>query len=101
MFAEFISALGQTVTIAYITPTTLQLAAAVEKAAGNHDTIFMVNHGVLALGLAMQQAFYRCLVAEHAAIALVAASAVGRPRFLSARQQADLAKLGAPDRRRK
>ncbi|MDO9541852.1 MAG: class II aldolase/adducin family protein, partial [Kiritimatiellia bacterium] len=101
MFAEFISGLGRTVTIPYITPTTHELAAAVEKAAKNHDTIFMVNHGLLALGLGMKQAFYRCLVVEHAAIALVAASAAGRPRFLSARQQADLAKLSAPKHRRK
>ena len=90
MFAEFISVLGRVTTIPYVTPTTMELAGVVEKAAKNHDTIFMVNHGVLALGQVMKQAFCRCLVAENAAISFMAASVVGQPRFLSARQQADL-----------
>lgn len=93
MFAEFISDLGRVTTIPYVTPTTLALAAVVEKAAGNHDTIFMVNHGVLALGQVMKQAFDRCLIVEHAAIALAAAAVAGHPRFLTAQQQADLMTL--------
>lgn len=101
MFAEFINDLGRVTTIPYITPTTLALASAVEKAAGNHDTIFMVNHGVLALGQAMKQAFYRCMVVEHAAISLVAAAVAGKPRFLAAKQRADLMKLDAPKHRLK
>lgn len=84
MFAEFVSDLGRVTTIPYVTPTTFELASVVEKAAKNHDTIFMVNHGVLALGQVMKQAFCRCLVVEQAAIALVAAAAVGKPRFLTA-----------------
>ena len=86
MFAEFVNHLGRVTTIPYVTPTTMELANSVEKAARNHDTIFMVNHGVLALGQVMRQAFYRCLVAEHAAIAFMAASAVGNPKFFSAKQ---------------
>ena len=86
MFAEFNSALGRVTTIPYVTPTTMELANVVRKAAVNHDTIFMVNHGVLALGQVMKQAFLRCLLVEHAAIALVSASVVGKPRFLSAGQ---------------
>jgi len=93
MFAEFIGVLERVTTIPYVTPTTVELASVVEKAAGNHDTIFMVNHGVLALGRAMQQAFCRCVVAEHAAISQSAAAVVGKPRFLIAKQQADLMKL--------
>jgi len=90
MFAEFISALGRITTVPYVTPTTMALAGAVEKAARNHDTIFMVNHGVLALGRDMKQAFDRCLLVEHAAIALVSASVVGKPRFLTHSQQLQL-----------
>jgi L-fuculose-phosphate aldolase len=88
MFAEFVACLGRVTTVPYVTPTTVDLADAMANAARNHDTIFMVNHGVLGVGRVMKQAFYRCLVTEHAAIALVAASAVGNPHFLSARQQA-------------
>jgi L-fuculose-phosphate aldolase len=90
MFAEFVSCLGRTTTVPYVTPTTVYLANAMANAAKNHDTIFMVNHGVLAVGRVMKQAFYRCLVVENAAVSLVAASAVGKPRFLTPRQQAQL-----------
>lgn len=93
MFAEFISYLGPVTTIPYVTPTTLALAQTMAKAAGKHDTVFMVNHGVLAVGRTMAQAFYRCLVVEHAAISLVAACAVGKPRFLTPGEQAQLKRL--------
>jgi len=92
MFAEFINDLGRVTTIPYVTPTTMELAKVVEKVARDHDTIFMVNHGVLALGQAMKQAFCRCLAVENAAISLVAASVAGKPRFLTPGQQEDLKK---------
>lgn len=99
MFAEFINDLGRVTTIPYITPTTLQLAEAVGRAARKNDTIFMVNHGIIALGLNMKQAFYRCVVVEDAAKSMIAASIVGRPRFLTPRQIKDLMSLDAPKHR--
>jgi L-fuculose-phosphate aldolase len=99
MFAEFVCDLGRVTTIPYITPTTQALATAAAQAARAHDTIFMVNHGILALGVTMKQAFYKCTVVEDAAISMVAAAVVGRPRFLTAKQQADLLKLDAPKHR--
>ena len=93
MFAEFINDLGRTATIPYVTPTTVDLANTVEHAAKDHDTIFMVNHGVLAFGLVMKQAFCRCIVTEQAAVALMAARATGTPRFLAAAQQKQLMQL--------
>jgi L-fuculose-phosphate aldolase len=83
MTADFRCVLGRVATVPYVTPTTIRLADAMASAARNHDTIFMVNHGVLAVGEDMRQAFSRCLLVEHAAIALVSASAVGKPRFLT------------------
>ena len=85
--------LGRVATIPYITPTTKLLAGAAARAARAHDTIFMVNHGVLATGSGMRQAFRRCLAAENEAIAVLAASVAGRPRFLSKAQQAELGRL--------
>ena len=90
MFAEFVSYLGRVTTVPYVTPTTRDLADAMANAAISHDTIFMVNHGVLAVGRVMKQAFCRCLMVENAAISLVAASAVGTPRFLTPNQQSQL-----------
>lgn len=87
MTPDFRCVLGRVATVPYVTPTTVRLADAMASAARHHETIFMVNHGVLAVGEDMRQAFTRCLVVEHSAIALVAASVIGRPRFLSFRRR--------------
>ncbi len=99
MFAEFVNDLGRTGTVPYVTPTTQALADAVSKCAAGADTIFMVNHGVLAVGVTMKQAYYRCLVVEDAAKSLVAASVVGKPRFLTQSQVEELMGLEGPKHR--
>jgi L-fuculose-phosphate aldolase len=99
MFAEFICDLGRVGTIEYITPTTQELADAMADRAKSCDTIFMVNHGVVALGGTMKQAYYRCVVVEDAAKSLVAASIVGTPQFLSEQQAEELMSLDGPQHR--
>ncbi len=101
MFAEFVCDLGSVTTIPYITPTTPRLAEAVGRASRKHDTIFMENHGIVALGSTMKQAFYRCVVVEDAAKSMVAAAVVGKPRFLNARQVKELLELEGPRYRMK
>ncbi len=95
MFAEFICDLGQVRTIPYVTPTSNALADTVADACKTADTLFMTNHGMLATGATMKQAFYRCLVVEDAAKSMIAAAIVGKPQFLTEQQQADLASLDA------
>jgi L-fuculose-phosphate aldolase len=90
MFAEFVNDLGRTGTIPYVTPTTQQLADAIGEKVRSCDTVFMVNHGILAVGVSQKQAYYRVLVVEDAAKSLVAACVVGKPRFLSEQQAQDL-----------
>ncbi len=99
MFAEFVCDLGRVGTIPYITPTTQSLADAMAACAAEHDTIFMLNHGVAALGATMKQAYYKALVVEDAAISMVAAAVVGTPRFLTPAEQTDLMALDAPRHR--
>lgn len=99
MFAEFVCDLGRTGTLPYITPTTQTLADAVGAKAADCDTIFMVNHGIVALGLTMKQAYYRCVVVEDAAKSLVAAAVVGEPRFLTSAQIVELGGLDAAQHR--
>jgi len=99
MFAEFVCDLGRVGTIPYVTPTTQDLAQAAAEAAKESDTIFMVNHGILALGVTMKQAFYKCVVVEDAAISMVAAAAVGKPRFLNHKEIRELMALDAPKHR--
>ena len=99
MFAEFVCDLGRVTTVPYITPTTQDLANAMGKAAARHETIFMVNHGLLAVGVTMKQAYYRCVVVEDAAKSMIAAAIVGKPRFLTPKQVKDLMSLDGPKHR--
>lgn len=99
MFAEFVCDLGRVETVPYVTPTTQDLADAVAEAARTGDTLFMENHGILAVGLTMKQAYYRCVVVEDAAKSQVAATIVGQPRFLTEQEVNDLMALDAPRHR--
>jgi L-fuculose-phosphate aldolase len=101
MFAEFVNDLGRVATIPYTTPTTQTLADAVGNTARNADTIFMVNHGIVALGTTMKQAYYRCVVVEDAAKSLVAATVVGTPKFLTPEQADEILGLDAVKHRTK
>lgn len=83
IFAEVVNDLGGIAHVPYITPGSGELAEGVAAEAQEHDTIFMSNHGVVALGKTMKQAFYRCCVAEDAAKSFLAATLAGRPQFLS------------------
>jgi L-fuculose-phosphate aldolase len=101
MFAEFVNDLGRTGTVPYVTPTTQALADAMAEKARTCDTIFMVNHGVLAVGMNAKQAFYRLCVVEDAAKSLVAASIVGKPQFLTPEQCDEILSLDAVKHRTK
>ncbi|MBN1269112.1 MAG: class II aldolase/adducin family protein [Kiritimatiellae bacterium] len=95
MFAEVVNDLGGVATVPYVRTGSQELAEAVAAAAKEHETLFMVGHGVVALGKTMKQAYYRCCVAEDAAKSFIAASIVGKPKFLTDEQIADLKKLEA------
>ncbi len=99
MFAEFVNDLGVVGKVPYVTPTTEALAQAVAEKAETCDTIFLENHGIVALGCTMKQAYYRCLVVEDAAISMVAAAVVGTPQFLTRRQIQDLQELDGAQHR--
>lgn len=99
MFAEFICDLGITDSLPYITPTTDKLAAAVGEKMKKCDTLFMENHGILAGGCTMKQAYYRCVVVEDAAKSQLAALIAGKPRFLNAAQINELRNLDAAKHR--
>lgn len=99
MFAEFICDLGRVGRIPYITPTTQALADAVTTTGTTCETIFMENHGMIALGVNMKQAFYRCVVVEDAAKSMIAACITGKPRFLTTQEQSELVALSGVQHR--
>jgi len=93
MFAEFVNDLGTVGSVPYVTPTTQRLADVMSETAKTCDTILMSNHGVLAVGRRVKEAYYRVLVVEDAAKSLVAACVVGTPRFLSPEEADELLAL--------
>lgn len=93
MFAEVVSDLGEIAWLPYLMTSTTELANAVAEAARNHDTLFLSNHGVVALGRSLRQAFFRCQVAEDAAKSYIAARIAGRPSFLTDEQIEALRRL--------
>jgi L-fuculose-phosphate aldolase len=99
MFAKFANDLGRVGMVPYITPTTQKLANAVGEKTRNCDTVFMVNHGVLAVGSNMKQAYCRCLAVEDAAKSIVAAAMAGTHRFPTHAGIAELMALDGPKHR--
>jgi len=99
MFAEFVNDLGRTGSVPYLAPARPALDKRMAQCARDHDTIFMINHGMLAMGVNLKQAFYRCVVAEDAAKSLFAASVVGKPLFLNQQQVNKILSLAAVQHR--
>ncbi len=93
MFPEFVADLGDIGYLDYILPTTKGLADAVARQIKNLDVVLMANHGVLTVGRNLKEAYYRSIIIEEAAKSLVAASVVGKPRFLSSEQREEIKKL--------
>jgi L-fuculose-phosphate aldolase len=101
MFAEFVNDLGRAGTMVCRKNGRRSCGEAVGKFARNHDTIFVVKGGVVALGVNMKQAFFRLAVAEDAAKSLAAATVVGKPMYLTPAQKKEILSLGAVQHRTK
>ena len=100
MFPEFVCDIDKVAHIDYVVPTTQKLADAVEKVAGENSVILMSNHGVLAFGRNLREAYYKNLIVEDAAKSLVAASIVGKPRFLTEDEIKEIRSLDSTGYRR-
>jgi len=101
MFPEFVADLGEIGYLDYILPTTKRLADAVARQIKNLNVVLMANHGVITVGRNLKEAYYRSIIIEEAAKSLVAASVVGKPRFLSSEQIEEIRKLETIQYRRK
>ncbi len=93
MFPEFVADLGDIGYLNYILPTTKRLADMVVRQIKSLNVVLMANHGVLTVGRNLKEAYYRSIIIEEAAKSLVAASVVGKPRFLSLKQKEEIKKL--------
>lgn len=78
--------LGRMGSLPYVLPASPVIAEAVAEAVGDADTLLLANHGVLAVGASVKQAFFRVAAMEDAAKSWVAASIVGTPQVFSQKQ---------------
>jgi L-fuculose-phosphate aldolase len=99
MFAEFVNDLGRTGSVPYLAPATPALTRRMAQCVKNHDTIFMINHGMLTTGINLKQAFFRCAVLEDAAKSFFAASIAGQPLFLNQKRVDEILSLDAVQHR--
>jgi len=87
--------------IDYITVNTRELAMAMENVVNDANVIVLRNHGAVALGGNLKEAYYRMASLEEGAQIQWLALMVGKPRFLTDRELADLDRLETETYRRK
>jgi L-fuculose-phosphate aldolase len=95
MFPDQAALLGEIGFVDYVVPTTQQLADAVAAEIKHADTLLLGNHGLVTAGRNLREAYYRTDVAEESAKVYLLASAVGRPKFLTEQEVAEIRGLGS------
>jgi L-fuculose-phosphate aldolase len=83
VLAEVVTTLGSIPIAEYGTPSTNELAAAVEPYVRAHDGLLLANHGALALGGDVMAAYYKMETIEHFARISLVARLLGGERLLS------------------
>jgi len=103
MFADYYVYLGRNVPhLPYITVTTPELAREVERVVSAPDCygIVLRNHGAIAVGTTIKEAYFRTLAIEEQASVQHTALQVGKPTFLSDKECVRLDQLGSETYRR-
>jgi len=83
VLAEIVTTLGCIPIAPYGTPSTDQLAQAVEGPIRNHDALLLANHGALTAGDSLHQAEERMYQLEHFAEVSLVAELLGGPQAFS------------------
>jgi L-fuculose-phosphate aldolase len=88
VLAEVITTLGSIPIAEYGTPSTPELAQAVERHIKAHDGLLLANHGALTVGHELFATYYKMETIEHFAKISLVARLLGRERLLS-REEVD------------
>ncbi len=88
VLAEVITTLGSIPIADYGTPSTPELAHAVERYIKAHDGLLLANHGALTVGHELYATYYKMETIEHFAKISLVARLLGRERLLS-REEVD------------
>ena len=82
--AESVVSLGPTIPLVpFALPKTPEFTQSLKKPLERYDVLILENHGVLALGADLEQAYLRLEYCEHLADILCRARQLGNPRFLT------------------
>ena len=84
--AEVVAALGQIPLARYGTPSTEELPDSLEPLIPCHDAILLSNHGAIAYGKDLEDAYYKMETIEHFARISLAARTLGRERVLTSQE---------------
>lgn len=95
MFPDFVAYLSRTALLDYITPCTERLAQAVRGAIREADAILLRNHGLIAVGSTLKEAYYRTEIMEEAARITAVSKIFGNPQVLNDEQCAAILNLDA------
>ena len=88
VLAEVVTTLGCIPIAEYGTPSTSELAVAVERHIGAHDGLLLANHGALTACRTLFSAYYKMETVEHFARISLVARLLGREHLLS-REEVD------------
>jgi L-fuculose-phosphate aldolase len=88
VLAEVVTTLGSIPIAEYGTPSTPELAQAVERHIRAHDGLLLANHGALTVGQELFATYYKMETIEHFAKISLVARLLGRERLLS-REEVD------------
>lgn len=93
VLAEIVATLGCIPIAPYGTPSTDELAAAVEGPIRNYDALLLANHGALTAGDSLHQAEERMYQLEHFAEVSLVAELLGGPQSFSSEEVERLSSL--------
>lgn len=93
---EIISTIGDVPLVPYAKPSSPKLADAVRPYYRNHNCFLLENHGALAVGRSLQEAYHRLEVLEMYAASMFYAQMLGGPRRLKASEIQELPKPSFP-----
>lgn len=102
MFPAYVTYLsGKVPVLPYIIPSGNELAEAIGKVIDKYDAVSLKNHGALAVGINLKEAFYRNITLEEAAKILFISRTMGTPTILTHREVEEIENLTAEAYRRK
>jgi len=83
---EIVLTLGSVPIAPYATPGTSELPGEIEPVAKLHDVFLLANHGAVALGPDLEEAYFRMERVEHTARILLVSHLLGRAQLLTGDQ---------------